>query len=138
MRGFSSSPADPVNLASGRDKRLRGVRSRVQLERARRSAGPGDRDEAMADEDNYGTERRVPAWMEQRRIEFLLRSEITFWRDLVTSCGDAVPAESIERMKQALALAESRLLQLYRGDRDGIPSSSGPERTSEPTDTPVN
>jgi len=91
----------------------------------------------MKDEDNHATERTLPVWMEQGRIEFLLRSEVSFWRDLVADCGDAVPPESVERMQQALALAESRLLQLYRGDRDGFRSNGGPVRTSEPVDALV-
>lgn len=92
----------------------------------------------MKDEDNHATGRRLPGCMEQGRIEFLLRSEITFWRDLVRGCGDEVPPESVERMQQALALAESRLLELYRGDWAGIRSSGGPVWTSEPLDTVIN
>lgn len=92
----------------------------------------------MNDEDNHGTERRLPAWMDQGRIEFLLRSEVSFWRDLVTGSGDAVPPASIERMRQALALAESRLLQLYRGEGGGIRSIDRPVGTSEPIDTLLN
>lgn len=89
----------------------------------------------MEDKDYYAAERRLPAWMEQGRIEFLLRSEIAFWRDQVAGTGDALPPESVERMRQALSLAESRLQQLYRG---GIRSSDGPVRTSERADALVN
>lgn len=77
------------------------------------------RDEDMANQD-------LPPWMERGRGEFLLRTEVAFWRDLVESCGDAVPPESIERMQQALALAESRLLQLYSGDAGAARSSARP------------
>ncbi len=47
--------------------------------------------------------------------EALLRSEISFWDDMITGCDLAHPLESLERMQQALALAESRLATLYRG-----------------------
>ena len=88
----------------------------------------------MKDGDNHGAGGRLPAWMEQGRIEFLLRTEIAFWRDLLAGCGDAVPPASVERMHQALALAESRLQQLYHG---GLRSSGGPVRTSGPANAPL-
>lgn len=46
--------------------------------------------------------------------EALLRSEIAFWQEMIQSCDAGHPAESLERMNQALGLAEYRLLQLYR------------------------
>lgn len=49
--------------------------------------------------------------------EALLRSEIEFWRELIDSCPDNHPEESIERMNQALALAESRLSSLPGSSR---------------------
>jgi hypothetical protein len=54
--------------------------------------------------------------------EALLQSEIGFWRELIETCREDEPAETVERMQQALALAERRLAKLseYR-----------------PTDTPV-
>lgn len=62
--------------------------------------------------------------------EMLLRSEIGFWREMLAESGEALPAESLERMRQALALAERRLLQLATGEscRDG--SRTGPPGTS--------
>jgi hypothetical protein len=60
--------------------------------------------------------------------EILLRSEVAFWRDLIEACGAEHSAASVERMQQALALAEYRLMQFYRaaggaaqtrGDLDG-------------------
>jgi hypothetical protein len=48
--------------------------------------------------------------------EGLLRAEIAFWRDMIESCDADHPADSLERMRQALGLAEYRLLELYRGD----------------------
>ena len=41
--------------------------------------------------------------------EALLRTEIGFWRDLIESCQETDPPERVERMRFALALAESRL-----------------------------
>ena len=41
--------------------------------------------------------------------EALLRSEIGFWQELIESSQESATAESIERMRYALALAESRL-----------------------------
>jgi hypothetical protein len=70
--------------------------------------------------------QELPSWMNLGRSEFLLRTEVAFWRDLVEGCGDAVPPESIERMQQALALAESRLLQLYATGRGTNRSNGGP------------
>ena len=83
------------------------------------------RDDDMA---NQG----LPPLIELGRSEFLLRTEVAFWRDLVESSGDAVPPESIERMHQALALAESRLLQLYSADGCAVRPSDGPVRASVP------
>jgi len=62
--------------------------------------------------------------------EFLLRAEIGFWREMLEVADCTVPAESIERMQQALALAECRLLQLL-GERSAqAASSTCPESTS--------
>lgn len=44
--------------------------------------------------------------------EFLLRSEVEFWRDLIESCNDTESPEHLERMQFALALAERRLSEL--------------------------
>lgn len=46
--------------------------------------------------------------------EAMLRSEIGFWRELIDSCDESQPADSIERMQQALALAETRLQVLFQ------------------------
>jgi hypothetical protein len=45
--------------------------------------------------------------------EALLRSEIGFWREMIDSCGGTAPRDNVERMEQALALAESRLMTLF-------------------------
>ena len=47
--------------------------------------------------------------VQQGISEALLRSEIGFWREMIDSCQDTDPPDSIERMRFALALAESKL-----------------------------
>jgi hypothetical protein len=58
--------------------------------------------------------------------EVMLRAEIGFWRELLNSCDQSVPPENVERMQQALALAELRFLQLQRDVRAGRVSCAGP------------
>jgi hypothetical protein len=64
--------------------------------------------------------------------ETLLRAEIKFWRELLSESDGSLPAESIERMRQALALAEQRFLRLFGEHSTGQRSSSGPAWTSPP------
>jgi hypothetical protein len=45
--------------------------------------------------------------------EARLRAEIGFWRELIDSCDEEQPPDSIERMNHALALAELRLAHLF-------------------------
>jgi hypothetical protein len=45
--------------------------------------------------------------------EAALRSEVGFWREMIRARSDALPAEAVERMHHALALAEHRLVALY-------------------------
>ena len=47
--------------------------------------------------------------------EALLRSEISFWQELITSCDGTQAPETLERMHQALALAQCRLERLFGG-----------------------
>ena len=93
---------------------------------------------AMKPNNNDGAGRDLPPWMEPGRSELLLRSEVAFWRDLVASSGDTLPPESFERMQQALALAERRLLQLYNANCDRPRSSNGPARASETGSASIN
>ena len=51
--------------------------------------------------------------MQAARSEFVLHSEVAFWRELIRDSGEAIPPQSLERMQQALALAEDCLQQLY-------------------------
>ena len=47
--------------------------------------------------------------------EAMLRSEIDFWRQLIDHCQELPqPSGVVERMRQALALAEFRLAALFR------------------------
>ena len=63
----------------------------------------------------------------RRHNEAMLRSEIGFWRELIATCGETQSPESLERMEQALALAESRLLDLFRACR----GAGGPKRAQD-------
>ncbi len=44
--------------------------------------------------------------------EALLRSEISFWKELIDTCDSSQPPDSLERMQHALALAELHLSTL--------------------------
>jgi hypothetical protein len=44
--------------------------------------------------------------------EALLRTEISFWREMLQSSHEGTPMTSVERMEYALALAECRLSKL--------------------------
>jgi hypothetical protein len=65
--------------------------------------------------------------------EALLRAEINFWRELLGESEGALPADSIERMRQALALAEHRFLHLCRAAGQGGGSRERPPRTRRQT-----
>ena len=67
----------------------------------------------MIDTEDLETQKRALAGTEYGINEALLRSEIGFWREMIDSCGKTQPAASIERMQQAMALAESKLSMLF-------------------------
>ena len=46
--------------------------------------------------------------------EAALRSEVGFWREMIQARSEALPAEAVERMHHAMALAEHRLVALYK------------------------
>lgn len=54
--------------------------------------------------------------------EFALRSEVAFWREMISARSDALPREAGERMRQALALAEWRLAEHYERRPEGAAS----------------
>ena len=63
--------------------------------------------------------------------EALLLSEVRFWRELIESLDDQTrPRESIERMHQALALAEFRLTGLF--NNFDLSTTTSPQNTLGP------
>jgi hypothetical protein len=87
----------------------------------------------MKVEDKGYTESHGPHGRGAGDSEALLRAEIGFWRDLLQECSESVPADSVERMRQALALAEHRFLLLSRQAGAGGMSSDCP-RAASPAD----
>lgn len=71
----------------------------------------------MATIENKNSEGQSATGVQLGIGEALLRSEIEFWHDLIESSKEKKPSESIERMRFAMALAESRLASLLRTDR---------------------
>ena len=67
----------------------------------------------MATTENIKSDRQGTTGVQHGISEALLRSEIGFWREMIDSCGEAQPAASIERMHQAMALAQARLDMLF-------------------------
>ena len=61
-----------------------------------------------------------------------LEAEIEFWRELIASRNPEGDPYTLERMHQALALAEWKLARLGEPGRDGPRrrANSGPERTT--------
>ena len=65
--------------------------------------------------------------------EALLRAEISFWRELLNESQESLTPCSVERMRQALALAERRYLQLHgnppaHGGTNGCPIWASPSQ----------
>lgn len=67
-----------------------------------------------------------------RCSEALLRSEVAFWREMLSGDLGSLPAESVERMRQALALAEYRLLASVPDTERPEGSNEGPGASSDP------
>ena len=63
----------------------------------------------MATTENIKSDRQGTTSVQHGISEALLRSEIGFWREMIESCQETDPPDSIERMRFALALAESKL-----------------------------
>jgi len=63
----------------------------------------------MATTENMKSDRQGAAGVQHGISQALLQSEIGFWRELIESCQETDPPDSIERMRHALALAESKL-----------------------------
>ncbi len=71
----------------------------------------------MATIENKNSEGQGATGVQLGIGEALLRSEIEFWHELIESSREKEPPESIERMRYAMALAESRLASLFNTDR---------------------
>jgi hypothetical protein len=63
----------------------------------------------MATTENMKSDRQGAAAVQHGISQALLQSEIGFWRELIESCQEKDSPDSIERMRYALALAESKL-----------------------------
>lgn len=63
----------------------------------------------MTTDPYFSRDLQTPVNRDDRIKNALLRSEIAFWQELIDSCPKSYCPESLERMRQALALAESRL-----------------------------
>lgn len=53
----------------------------------------------------------------------LLRSEIGFWQDLIDSSAEPLAPEALERMEQALALAELKLKRMVQNSQPSAAKS---------------
>jgi hypothetical protein len=82
----------------------------------------------MKPESKETDKRGKPGTAPGEGCESLLRAEIAFWRELLSDCDHSVPPESIERMRQALALAEQRFLQVCQHRQAEAALHSGPLR----------
>ena len=63
----------------------------------------------MATTENMKSDTQGATGVRHGISEALLRSEIGFWREMIDSCQESDPPDGIERMRYALALAESKL-----------------------------
>ena len=63
----------------------------------------------MTTTENYQHDIQTATGVQRGISEALLKSEIGFWREMIESCQETDPPDSIERMRFALALAESKL-----------------------------
>lgn len=120
-----------VNCWSGRVKRFWPVRRKVRFGRARARVGaPRSGDTPMKNRKTRKERLPVTAWEHYGGAELLLRSEIAFWREMIEACEPGRSAESLERMKQALSLAEYRLMRVYRSAAAAGRTTDGPGRAS--------
>ncbi len=62
---------------------------------------------------NTKTERQTSPEPDCRKIESMIQAEIEFWKEIIATCPVTQSSECVERMHQALALAESRLANLH-------------------------
>ena len=74
----------------------------------------------MAISEYRNSDRQGASGVERGITEALLRTEIGFWRDMIVSCRETEPPDSIERMQHALALAEMRLGHLCENQPSNV------------------
>ena len=67
----------------------------------------------MTNRTNTGSEPQTSPDPDGGNVAVVLHAEIEFWRELIATCPDSQSSECVERMHQALALAESRLASLH-------------------------
>lgn len=66
----------------------------------------------MASNDRNDCDQQKTDGCDAQPEEAMLRTEISFWQDLIDTCPDSQSPDSIERMNHALALAKLRLAKL--------------------------
>jgi hypothetical protein len=81
----------------------------------------------MATSRNMSSDRQGATGVQLGISEALLRSEVEFWCELIESCEENESPDSLERMRYAMALAESRLASVLEPDRK---TSTKPTRLS--------
>lgn len=74
----------------------------------------------MAISNKTDSDRHGASGVERGITEALLRTEIGFWREMIVSCRETEPPDSIERMQHALALAEMRLGHLCENQPSNV------------------
>jgi hypothetical protein len=85
----------------------------------------------MNDDGLTGQERPEAGGYQSYGGEALLRAEIGFWRELLRDGADRLPAESLERARQALGLAEYKLQLWFKRHLQASGSTGCPGRTSD-------
>jgi len=76
--------------------------------------------------ENIKSDRQGMTGAQHGISQALLQSEVGFWRELIESCQDSDPPDALERMRYALALAESKLVRppsnvYHLDDSRGVP-----------------
>lgn len=85
----------------------------------------------MSDDNLDGREQRAAELPGPGGPESMLRAEIIFWREMLQDDSDSLPPESVERIRQALALAEYKLRLWHRGRSTYGRSTGCPDATSD-------
>ena len=91
----------------------------------------------MRDDNLDGREQRAAELPGPGGPESMLRAEIIFWREMLQDGSGSLPPESLERIRQALALAEYKLLLWHHGPLTVFRSTGCPDVTSHRVTRPV-